>query len=245
MLIHNRLGMLEGVESMLAHEQRMSQIANNLANVDTNGFRKENVTFWEMLYAVDSSRQRVGKALKVITDHAQGVIKMTGNPLDVAITGKGFFKVQTPDGVRYTRDGNFYRNSEGQMATSNGHLVLGTDGPLVINGTNVFIDRNGAMTVDGETVGRLAVVTLSDFDAVEKEGANLYRLKQGEGAEVAAPDNDYELQQGFIEGSNVKTVLEMTEMLDLQRAFEAQQRAIRTLDDIDGQAAGKVGKLTP
>ena len=99
MYIKNRLGLIESVETLMAQERRMDQVANNLANVDTNGFKKENVTFWEMLFTASDQRQRVGKAMKVITDHAQGTMELTGNPLDLAINGKGFFKVQTPRGI--------------------------------------------------------------------------------------------------------------------------------------------------
>ena len=106
MYIQNRLGMTESTETMLAHEQRMNQISNNLANVDTSGYKKENITFWEMMFSAADKSPRVGKALKVITDHSQGSVESTGNALDFAINGDGFFKVQTPEGTRYSRNGN-------------------------------------------------------------------------------------------------------------------------------------------
>lgn len=243
MFIKNRLGMVESVEAMLAQTQRLNQVTNNLANVDTTGYKKDNVTFWEMLYTASDNRQRVGKALRVISDHQQGTNEMTGNPLDLAINGKGFFKIQTPQGVRYTRGGNFQLNNQGQITTPNGQLLLGQGGPIVVDGTEVVVARDGSVIVDGENVNQLTVVTFTDTNNLEKEGANLFRLKDENVQEEIAQNID--IQQGFLEGSNVTVVTEMAEMIDLHRAYESQQRVIRTIDDIDDQAIRRVGKLTP
>ena len=239
MFIHNRLGMLESVETMLAQEQRLHQVTNNLANVDTPGYKKETVTFGEMLYNVNRSRQRVGKALAINTVHQQGVIEKTDNPLDLAITGDGFFKIETPDGVRYTRAGNFQRNYLGQMVTPNGYPVLGEGGPIIIEGDKVDFGLDGRVFVDGTAVDRLAIGTAAPKD-LAKEGENLFRLKDGATEEV--PEN-LVVQQGYVEKSNVNTVMEMTEMIDLYRAYEGQQKMIRAVDDMDDLAVRKVGAL--
>lgn len=243
MFIQNRLGMIEGTETMLAQEHRLNQISNNLANVDTAGYKKEDITFWEMMFKAADQRPRVGKALKVLTDQQQGSAKQTDSPLDFAINGEGFFKVQTPAGVRYTRNGNFTLNSQGQLSTSEGFLVLGDGGPVTLTDQNVAVGRDGLITANGATINRLGLVSFADLQGLEKEGNNLFRLKEGVAAQeqaVAAPS----IQQGFVEGANVNIVSEMTEMIDLQRAYQSQQKAIQTTDDIDQQSTSRVGKLT-
>lgn len=240
MFIHNRLGLLESVETLLNQEQRLNQVTNNLANVDTPGFKKETVTFDEMLYQVNRTRQRVGKGLRINTVHQQGVIQKTDAPFDLAISGDGFFKVQTPAGDRYTRAGNFQRNNEGLLITANGYPVLGEGGPITITGKKVDVAQDGTLFVDGTKIDRLASATV-DPQALKKEGENLFRLM--EGAVEEAPTN-FQVMQGHLEKSNVNTVTEMTEMIDLYRAYEGQQKMIRAVDDLDDLAVRKVGSLT-
>ncbi len=242
MYIKNRLGLTESVETLLAQEHRMNQVSNNLANVNTNGFKKENVTFWEMLYTASGKRQRVGKAMKIITNHAQGTVELTGNPLDLAMNGEGFFKIQTPDGIRYTRAGNFFRNDQGQMVTPNGHLVMGQGGEITIQGNEVGIDRYGRISVDGEEAGRLAIVTFDNLEVLQKEGENYFRLIDESAQEL--PPELLEVRQGYLEASNVSTVVEMTAMIDLHRAYEAQQKIVHSIDSLDDRAINSVGKLT-
>ena len=243
MFVNNRLGLTESVESLLAQEQRMNQVSNNVANVDTAGFKRENVTFWEMLYTASDNRQRVGKGLRPITNFTSGPMEATGNPLDLAINGEGFFRVQTPAGVRYTRAGNFLLNNQGQVVTPGGDLVLGEGGSVVLNNERVDIGVDGRIFQDGEVVDRLAVVVFPDNSVLERDGASLFRVAaEAQGQEQIAEDS--EVRQGYLEGSNVQAVVEMTEMIDLYRNYESQQRAVRALDEIDGQAVQKVGKLT-
>jgi len=175
--------MTEAAETMLAQQNRLDQVANNIANVDTAGFRREKVTFWEMLYRANDNRQRVGKGMKPVTDQSSGPVKMTGNPLDVAIQGEGFFKIQTPGGVRYTRAGNFLLNEQGQLAMPGGNLVLGDGGAIVLGEGQVSIGRDGTIAQNGAVVGQLAVVSFADKAALEREGVNLFRLKEGGGGE--------------------------------------------------------------
>ncbi|MBA3014483.1 MAG: flagellar basal-body rod protein FlgF [Proteobacteria bacterium] len=242
MYIQNRLGMTEGTETMLAQERRMDQIANNLANVDTAGYKKEDITFWEMMFTAADHRPRVGKALKLLTNHEQGSAKQTDNPLDFAISGDGFFKIQTPSGVRYTRNGNFTLNSQGQLSTFDGNLVLGEGGPIVLTDQNVQVGRDGLISANGQQINRLSLATFPDLNTLEKEGANLFRPKEGAAQEqpIETPD----IKQGYLEGANVNIVSQMTEMIDLQRAYQSQQKAIQTSDEIDQQSTSRVGKLT-
>ena len=242
MYISNRLGFVEGTETMLAQENRMTQITNNLANVDTNGYKKDNVTFWEMLFTASDNRQRVGKAMRVITDQSQGAIAATGNALDFAVNGDGYFKIQTPDGFGYTKNGNFTLNSTGQLSTMDGNLVMGEGGAIVLPDEQVQVGRDGLITADGQTINRLSLVSFPDSNDLEKKGKNLFFTKEGggQGTIVDSPS----IQQGFLEKSNVNMVAEMTEMIDLQRAYQSQQKVIQTIDDLNDQAISKVGKLT-
>ncbi len=242
MYVQNRLGMIEGTETMLAHEHRMDQIANNLANVDTVGYKKEDVTFWEMMFKAADQRPRVGKAMKLLTDQQQGSAKQTGNALDFSINGDGFFRIQTPGGVRYTRNGNFTLNNQSQLSTLDGNLVLGDGGPITLLDNDFEVDRNGQFIANGTPIDRLGVVTFPDVNGLEKEGANLFRAKEGAAQELALEEPN--IQQGYLEGSNVNVVTELTEMIDLQRAYQSQQRAIQTTDEIDQQSTARVGKLT-
>ncbi len=240
MFIHNRLGMLEGVETMLAQEQRLNQVANNLANVDTAGYKKESVTFGEMLYNVSHNRQRVGKALSIVTDQQQGNTQLTGNALDLAITGQGFFKIETPGGVRYTRAGNFELDNDGRLRMPNGGLVMGENGPIILDNNEFTIDRQGRVLIDGLMVNRMDIATVDDPNLLAKEGESLFRLKEG-GQELAAAD--FQVKQGFVEKSNVNSVEEMTVMIELQRAYEGQQKMIQAVDEIDNLAVRRVGTL--
>ncbi|MBU0675091.1 MAG: flagellar basal-body rod protein FlgF [Proteobacteria bacterium] len=241
MFIKNKLALLESVEAMLSQEQRMNQIANNLANVDTSGYKRESNTFWEVLITQGDKPQRVGKGVQVVTDASQGRLEPTGNPLDLALAGEGYFRIQTPNGIRYTRDGNFQLNQQGQLSTASGALVMGEGGSIVVSGSNVTIAEDGRVRVDGVLVDRIGVARFADLDMLKKEGMNLYRMSD-EGAVEVAADN-VTIQQGYLEGSNVNTVSEMTDMMALYRDYESQQRAIRIADDLDDQAVRKVGRL--
>ncbi len=234
--------MTEGTETLLAHEQRMNQISNNLANVDTVGYKKENITFWEMMFTAADHKPRVGKALKIITDHQQGGIEATDNNLDFAINGNGFFRVQTPDGVRYTRNGNFTLNGEGQLTTLDGDLVLGQGGAIALESDNIQVGTDGLISVNGEVVNQLNLVTFDDFNSLEKDGLNMFRLTDENVQEQAVADP--RIQQGYLEGANVSVITEMTEMIDLHRAYQTQQKAIQTINDVDQLSISRVGKLT-
>lgn len=240
MYIQNNLGLTESTETMLAQSRRLNQISNNLANVDTAGYKKEDITFWEMLYSTDHQRSRVGKAIHDVTDMQPGAIKETGNPLDFAIGGTGFFKVQTPAGVRYTRAGQFMTNNEGQLTTGNGHLVLGDGGPMVVNGKNISVSNDGNISVDGQQAGTLAIVTFANLADLEKQGQNLF-VATGEAQEE--PAQNFSVKQGYLEKSNVSTMKELTSMIDLNRAYETQQRVVRSIDDMNDKAISKVGRL--
>ena len=245
MNINNKLGFTEAVEAMRNQEQRMNQVSNNLANVNTVGYKKQDNTFWEMLVTRAGEPHRVGKTLQETTDFSPGPLQQTGNNFDLAIGGRGFFRIQTPEGVRYTRAGDFQLNNQGQLVTPNGHLLLGEGGTVVIepDAENVVITRDGGVWVDGRFANRITVADFNELDDLEKQGGNLFRIREGGGAEIEAAG--FSINQGFLESSNVNSTEEMVDMIELYRIYESQQRAITTIDSINGQAVRSVGKLTP
>ncbi len=242
MFIQNRLGLIETVETMINQQRRLDQVANNLANVDTPGFRRNATTFHEVLIHKSGELSRVGKGLKVKTDQRSGPMRRTNNPLDLAINGRGYFRIETSDGPRYTRAGNFRLDRQGRIVTQDGELVAGESGAIVASGGKVSIAPDGMVLVDNIENGRLRLVDFAD-GALEHVGGNLYRLKNNDTGE--APVHDSTLSQGYLEGSNVESMLEMTEMIDLTRVFESQQKVITVIDDIDRQAISSVGRLNP
>lgn len=241
MFVHNRLGLIESLETMRLQTEKMNQISNNLANADTTAYKKEHVAFQEVLARAAGGRQRIGKGLKITTDFRPENLEETGNPLHVAINGDGFFRIQTPNGIRYTRDGNFRLNGENQLVTQTGDPVLGEGGTVQLGNGPLQIDAGGGIWMGGEIADRLAVVSFADLNALEKEGGNLYRLRNEEGGEE--PPEDFAVRQGYLESSGVETLSEMIAMIELTRATESQQKIIRTIDELDGMAVRQVGKL--
>lgn len=242
MFIPNRLGMIQSLETMCLQTQKLNQISNNLANADTTGYKKSQVAFEEVLLHTTGDRQRVGKGLKVATDFEQGALKETGNPLNMAISGKGFFRIQTPQGIRYTRDGDFHENAQGRLVTADGYTVLSQGGPIQLGGQRPQVDAQGNIWAGGSRVGRLAVVSFADQGALVKEGNNLYRLKNGQTG--GQPAQNYSVQQGYLEASNVNTTSAMVHMIELSRIAESQQKVISTIDNLDEIAASQVGTLS-
>jgi len=256
-------GVISAAFGALSQQRRLEVIANNLANSATSGFKRDRLSFRDLLHMPPASArektpveaQSTGAGLTPVgfgpawnasrvradlvdTDMAQGELEDTGNPLDLAITGQGFFKVQTPEGVRYTRRGNFALGEKGQLVTQEGYPVLGEKGPIRISGSGpVKIDGSGQITVGDAVAGKLAVAQFP-------EGANL--LKQDgclfAGGDPGPAKLPYTVRQGCLEASNVNAVLEMVEMIEALRSYEACQKMLQGYGQIDGRAA-EVGQL--
>lgn len=222
-------GFYDAVRGCLIQEIRLDVIANNMANAGTSGFKKDTLSFDELL----NVHQEI--------DMSQGNIRHTGNSLDLAISGKGLFKVDTPDGVRYTRNGRFYVNGAGQLATSDGAPVLGDGGPIAIDGKEVSVDDTGRISVDGEVVGTLSIVSFPDPEKLQKQGLSYY-IYNGAEAEGARPPQTA-VRQGYVEESNVAVTDEVIKMVETLRIFESYQKVLQTFDEVDAQAINQIGKL--
>lgn len=218
------LEMTRAAQTGLRKERQYELSSNHLANVNTVGYKKEILSFDKVMKA------------KLTTDHSDGDVRTTGNKLDLALRGNGFFKIQTPDGIKYTRNGNFTLNSDGLLTTHHGAPVMGGGGPVTIDGNNVFINTSGDVYVDGEEIVRLDIADFNDRDQLFKEGGNLYSYKGNPQNEIVA--EEVKIVQGGLETANLSTVFEMTKMIETQRMYETAQKMMRTIDELDSKAIG-------
>jgi flagellar basal-body rod protein FlgG len=219
---------------MMAQEERMHLASNNMANVNTAGFKKD-VPIFEG-YVVKQSKTYFG----------QGPFKLTENDLDMALDGPGFFQIETPNGVRYSRNGTFSVNSAGQIVTADGYALVGAG--VVPEGTlKVIIEPEGqvqAVNVDleSEVIGQIELVEFEDPNSLIKEGYDFFVPKSPDFVPVAAEQT--RIEQGFLEMSNVSPVNESVELIDLYRVYEALQKIVHTKQEMDQKATGELGKLT-
>ncbi len=222
-------GIHDVVRGCHIQEFRLDMISNNLANANTAGFKKD-ILFFDKVLQVHQK-----------TNMAQGNMRHTDNPLDVALAGDGFFKVSTANGVRYTRNGRFGVNGQGVLATMNGDPVLGESGTITIDGKEITIDGNGAVRVDGDEVDRLSIVSFDQEEYLRKEGFSCFKYtgEDGEGA----PPQETSVKQGYLEESNVVVTQEVIKMMETLRCFEAYQKVLQSFDETDGKVINEVGKL--
>jgi flagellar basal-body rod protein FlgF len=224
-------GLTRSANALRYWERKQEVLAHNLANANTDGFKAERVFARLIEDAVTVADTR--------TDRTAGTLRQTHAPLDLALDGDGFFVVETPNGERLTRGGSFRLNENGQVADANGNLLLGMGGPLTIPPGTLEIDGVGVLRVDGVEVGQLRVETVpADADLVH-EGGTLFL--PDENRQPVGPESR-QVRQGYLEDSNVNTIGSMVDMIAVQRAYTAVQKAITTLDAIRGTAANELGK---
>jgi flagellar basal-body rod protein FlgF len=241
--------LLVSLSQQLAAYRSMDVIANNIANASTPGFKRETAKFEEYVTRLRPSETQKGpqslsfvKDAGIVRDVSQGELTNTGAPLDFAINGKGFFTVQTPAGMRYTRDGHFSLDQDGQLVTSNGYPVQGDGGSITItpDDGDISVGPDGTISsiVSGNSnqIGKLQVVDFADERAMTKEGANLYATSQ---SATAAPDSS--IAQHMLEGSNVQPVIEMSHMVEVMRAYQATATLSNSQETLMRQAIDKLG----
>lgn len=249
--------MRTSASGMAAQQRMIDVIANNLANVNTTGFKRSRVSFEDVLYETLQGARivdyqgaetvgpvQVGKGVRVgaiVRLHGQGAPENTERPLDMAIEGEGFFQVQRPDGTTaYTRDGNFQISDQGQLVTNGGYLVLpGVTVPSDAN--SVTISANGTVSVQQANnpsaveIGRIEVARFLNPSGMLAVGQNLYQSTPASGDPILGFPQDEGfglLNQGSLESSNVEIVTEMTEMIAAQRAYEINAKAITTAENM-------------
>lgn len=262
-------GLYTAASGMITETNRTAVIANNLANVNTTGYKRDRALdreFEPMLirrindtekakitdfkgFSLDRRAPEVGMlglgayTHEIATDHAQGAFMTTGNTYDVAISGEGYFVIETPEGDRYTRNGSFYRAANGNLVTSEGRNVLSANGrPINIPETakSVIIGAKGEVYADGQDLGTLALVQFNDRRAVLKQGDSLYYAQEGA---QPAPATGL-VQQGVLERANANVISEMVDLINNYRVYEANARAVTTQDTMLDHSVNQVGRLT-
>ena len=257
------------LSAALAQQSKVDIIANNVANANTPGFKRDRLVFKEYLTALEKGidnidlprkewapedfyRSQGGEKAYVkiaasFTVFEQGALTPTGNPLDLGIEGPGFFRILTPNGVRYTRKGNFSISRDGQIVTDQGFSVLGLpaeSSPIAeeriirLKPGRVTINHQGGIFIDGDPSAQLSLVEFKDIAALRKEGKGLFINQYDDN--IISDEIKSKLHQGFIEQSNVNAVGEMSELIKANRHFEAIQRAIKNYDHISGKAVNEI-----
>lgn len=241
-------GIYTAYSGMQAQADALEIAANNLANINTvgykadkafNSFLRESLSDSRLSGNLETTVNSSVRSNKAI-DFSAGKMTLTGRNLDVAIEGDGFLTVQTPQGVRYTRNGNMFLNNEGVLVTSNGHPVLGTSGRrIVVEGEgSIYINGSGDISLDGMEVDRLKVVVFDDMGTLEKEGNSLFVSKSDPSLKAHAG-----LQSGFLEEANINAVSSMVQLVEIMRRFESIQKSINhEMNDMNSKAIDKLGR---
>ncbi len=254
-------GLYTAYTGMINEQNRMDVLTNNLANSDTNGFKKEGATsqaFDSLLALKIKDRSEnpnlahpIGIAnlgVKVgenYTDYSQGAFKVTDRTYDVALAGEGFFNIEYTNkagetSTMYTRDGAFVINTQGYLVNKDGDYVLGQNGRIRLDPTkDVEIDTQGNISQEGARVAKIKLTDFEDYNYIEHFGENYYRPVKG-ATEKAA---NATVNQGYIETSNVQVVQEMVEMISVSRQYESNQRLITTIDGTLQIVSTQLGKV--
>lgn len=244
-------GLYTAASGMDAQLERLSVLANNLANLATVGFKADHLEFSQFLTSPTPAGPVPPAGLagppsgppipfRVLTDHSQGILRAAGNALDLAINGPGFFVLETPTGPQLTRAGNFTRNPDGVLVAQDGTPVQGVDGNVVLGDGVVTVDETGRVLVNGNRQGQLLIVDPPDLTRLTKTSATRFISPQDEPlVPVPAPN----VRQGTLELSNVKPFLALVSMTDALRNYEAAQRVARATDSTLGKAVNEVGRV--
>ena len=237
-----------GLSRQMILERELDITANNLANVDTTGFK------FESMISNDDSVTMPTPGIApaavhfvadagVARDFTQGSLVQTNAPLDVAVDGKGFFTINTAAGPRYTRDGRFKLDSGGRIVTQDGDPVDG-GGDIVLDPTKggVTIAPNGIISQQGQNVGKISVVTFDSLAALSKDGNNQYR---NDSNLTPTPAANAQVRQGFLESSNVEPVRQITRLIEIERAYDAVANMMSSTQDLSDSAIQRLGAVNP
>ncbi|NOY92591.1 MAG: flagellar basal-body rod protein FlgG [Deltaproteobacteria bacterium] len=242
---------------MIAMQTRIDVTANNMANVNTTGFRRQRAEFQDLLYQTDRRAGgqtvngatvptgiQVGQGTRTVSTtfiHSEGALAQTGGPLDIAIEGQGFFQLTRPDGqIAYTRAGNFKRDDQGQLISVDG-FPLEPSVTIPVDATNITISQDGlvSVTTPGQTtsqeIGQIQLALFANPEGLEAIGRSLFMPTNASGEPLLDnPDNQGlgSVSQGYLEGSNVEVVNEMIDLITSQRAYETNQKVIEAADEM-------------
>ena len=215
--------------------RQMDVVANNIANMNTTGFRGEKMLFIEHVVRSPGGERIFGDRLAFVRDIAtvrdlsEGPLERTGNPLDLALRGNGYFVVETEGGERYTRSGRFHLDEEGQLVNNHGHPVLSDGGEPFFFSTEdneITISRDGTVATENGELGRLRVVTFENEQMLRVTAGGIYDTEERPD-DVDSPD----VVQGMLEGSNVEPIIELTRMIEVSRSYDAAKKFIDKEDE--------------
>ena len=255
--------MVKGIETaasgMIGIMNLNDIISNNLANVNTPGFKQSVAAFKSfkdvMVNKMDSSNGYTkhtkeslgtissGSAIdQTVMDFKQGAVQITGNPLDIALEGKGFFTIQTPNGLAYTRNGSFVKNSNGEITTTEGYPLMGQGGPITLNNNSndVKINSDGTVLVNNQSTGKLKIVDFNDTSTLQAIGNSLYKPTNGQ-APIAA--TSCQVKQGALESSNSNVIECMVNSINASRTYETLSKVIDSNNKSLTQAINTVGRI--
>ncbi|MFZ0095677.1 MAG: flagellar basal-body rod protein FlgF [Pseudolabrys sp.] len=249
--------LLVGLSAQVALGRELDVIANNIANLNTTGFKSDGAVFEEFISPTAradnflAADRRISFVQDRATwiDHSQGPLERTGNPLDVAIDGRGFLVVQTPAGERYTRNGAMQINNNGELVTSDGYQVLGGSGPITFQAKdrNITISRDGTISVgEGNTTatesqrGQLRVVRFDQPGLLQKDGSSTFKAPT---SVTPQADTTSRIVQGTVEKSNVRSVMEMTRMIEVTRSYTQIANLLAQQADLQRTAIEKLADV--
>lgn len=220
-------------------EKRFQLISQNLSNVLTAGYKKD-VPVFSVLFSQRMNPLQTESPDTSAISFQQGGLQKTGNPLDLAIDGEGFFKVMTPSGVRYTRAGHFRLDKEQRLTNADGFPVLGRGGEIKLKGKEITVEKGGVIKADGSEAGRISLVTFLDPGRLKKEGHTLFTM------EIPAEEREVtnaSVLQGHLEQSNVDPIEEMVKLIDATRTYESCLKAVQSWDEMDEKMANDLGRV--
>ncbi|MCF8478338.1 MAG: flagellar basal-body rod protein FlgF [Pseudolabrys sp.] len=249
--------LLIGLSRQVALGRELDVVANNIANINTSGFKADGAVFEEFIgnKARSGGLSQRDSQVSFVRDRAtwidmsQGTIERTNNPLDIAIAGKGFLAVQTPRGERYTRNGALQVNAQGELVTSEGYQVLGDSGPITLQpkDRDISISKDGSISVrEGDDAGaeaqrgKLRMVGFDKPSQLQKDGASTFAMRDGVNI---VEDTESRFVQGSVEKSNVRAVIEMTRMIEVTRSYTQVATMLSQQSDLQRTAIGKLSEV--
>ncbi len=240
-------GIYTAAAGMTPRITQLDNVANNLANTTTSGFKRSSVFLRHLITAAAALDHANGVTRTevpedVVTDYSQGTFEATGRPFDLAINGRGFFRIMTPDGiVRYTRAGNFRLDPTGMLESDGGLLLDNNFFPIRIQGNTVAIGGDGTVIVDGLPAARIGLTDFAPADYRQLNGIGMGLFDKPPAVAESPLGAAAELRQGYLEDSNTASVRELVDMIELYRTFELGQRAITVQDQTLQRVVNEVG----
>jgi len=237
-----------GLSRQMVLKREMDIVANNIANADTNGFKVESLLTTETpgppAFTLEGPKPiKFVAANGVARDFGQGALRRTDAPLDMAVEGKGFFKVTTKDGDRFTRDGHFRMDDQGRLVTQAGDPVADDGGGEITidpqKGGEITVSEDGIVSQGSERVAKIGVYQFANLGALDKAGGNLYQNASNQQPTAAT---DAKVRQGMLEGSNVNSIIEITRMIEVSRSYEQTAQMMSSEQDLSRNSIARLGR---